>query len=252
MEGSTEDGMPQPTPRLIVTDPRGRRQVPIDKSLLTLGRRTESDIQVTGVGVSRHHAEIAAATGGFRLRDLDSKFGTFVNGKRTAECVLAHGDQIRLGESHDTKIVFLLEDDESVRSSSAISAASELRHMSSLLEGLRALGSGRVLDEVLALVLDSAIDVTGAERGFIMLANKEGALEFKLGRATGRVTLSGRTFETSRKVPEDVFATGKLTIVEDLLDQADWHTGTVALGIRQVLCAPLRLVRYVEAAEDHG
>ena len=85
---------------------------------------------------------------------------------------------------------------------SAVSAATELRQMAALLEGLRALGSGRVLDEVLALVLDSAIEVTGAERGFIMLANRDGQLEFKLARARGKVTLSGRTFETSRKIPE--------------------------------------------------
>jgi serine phosphatase RsbU (regulator of sigma subunit) len=236
----------------VVTDPRGRRQVPVDKTTVTLGRRTESDVQVAGVGVSRHHAEIAAGTGGFLLRDLDSKFGTFVNGKRTAECVLTHGDQIRLGESHDTRIVFLIDEDDSVRSNSAVSAASELRHMATLLEGLRALGSGRVLDEVLALVLDSAIDVTGAERGFIMLANDAGDLEFKLGRAAGHITLSGRTFETSRKIPEDVFATGTPRIVEDLTESADagQHLGTMALGIRHVLCAPLRLVRYVEKAEQ--
>ena len=125
--------------------------------------------------------------------------------------------------------------------------------MAALLEGLRALGSGRVLDEVLALVLDSAIEVTGAERGFIMLANRRtGQLEFKLARARGKVTLSGRTFETSRKIPETVFATGQQTIVEDLLDGdlAQLHTGTVALGIRHVLCTPLRLVRYVERAEQ--
>lgn len=241
-----------PAPRLVVTDPRGRRQVPVDKTTLTLGRRTESDVQVAGVGVSRQHAEIAAGTGGFLLRDLDSKFGTFVNGKRTAECVLTHGDQIRLGESHDTRIVFLIDEEDSVRSNSAVSAASELRHMATLLEGLRALGSGRVLDDVLALVLDSAIDVTGAERGFIMLANDAGDLEFKLGRAAGHVTLSGRTFETSRKIPEDVFVTGTPRIVEDLTESADAdnHLGTMALGIRHVLCAPLRLVRYVEKAEQ--
>src|SRR5207253_1560439 len=122
-----------------------------------------------------------------------------------------------------------------------------------LLEGLRALGSGRVLDEVLAMVLDSAIEVTGAERGFIMLESNK-TLEFKLARARGKITLSGRTFETSRKIPETVFATGQLTIVEDLLDGdlAQMHTGTVALGIRQVLCTPLRLVRYVERADQKG
>jgi serine phosphatase RsbU (regulator of sigma subunit) len=242
-----------PSPRLVVTDPRGgRRQIPVDKAILTLGRRSESDIHVTGVGVSRRHAEIAAGIAGVLLRDCESKFGTYVNGQRTAECVLAHGDQIRLGESHDTKILFLLDDDDSVRSSTAVSAASELRHMAKLLEALRALGSGRVLDEVLALVLDSAIDVTGAERGFIMLANDAGVLEFKLGRAQGHVTLSGGTFETSRKIPESVFATGTPRIVDDLTEspEAGQHLGTVALGIRHVLCAPLRLVRYVEKAEQ--
>src|SRR5262249_10277823 len=137
---------------------------------------------------------------------------------------------------------------------SAVSAATELRQMAALLESLRALGSGRVLDEVLAMVLDSAIDVTGAERGFIMMANRNKPLEFKMARRRGKTTLPGSTFETSRKIPESVYATGQLTIVEDLLDGdlAQLHTGTVALGIRHVLCTPLRLVRYVERADQKG
>jgi serine phosphatase RsbU (regulator of sigma subunit)/pSer/pThr/pTyr-binding forkhead associated (FHA) protein len=245
--------MNSPPPRLVITDAAGRRQVSIDKAVMTLGRRSESDVRVAGTGVSRQHAEITADNGSWRLRDCDSKFGTFVNGTRATDQILSHGDRIRLGDSDGVEIVFLSRDDDT-HERSAISVATELRHMASLLEGLRALGSGRVLDDVLALVLDSAIEVTGAERGFIMLAGDEGVLEFKLGRAAGRVTLSGRTFETSRKIPEGVFTTGKLTIVEDLrdIDMAARHMGTVALGIRHVLCAPLRLVRYVESAEEHG
>src|SRR4029077_3448746 len=79
-------------------------------------------------------------------------------------------------------------------------------------------------------------------------------LEFKMARARSKVTLSGRTFETSRKIPESVFATGQQTIVDDLLDGdlAQRHTGTVALGIRHVLCTPLRLIRYVERADQKG
>ena len=246
--------MTEVSPRLLVTDTLGRRQVLLDKALITFGRRSESDVRVSGAGVSRHHAEIATENGTWRLRDCGSKFGTFVNGTRAAEHLLQHGDRIRLGESSDIEILFLVGDEDVSRERSAATAAGELRHISALLEGLRALGSGRVLDEVLALVLDSAIEVTGAERGFIMLADEEGRLEFKLGRARGRVTLSGRTFETSRKIPEGVFATGTQTIVEDLQDggMAAQHLGTVALGIRHVLCAPLRLVRYVEKAEERG
>jgi serine phosphatase RsbU (regulator of sigma subunit) len=62
------------------------------------------------------------------------------------------------------------------------------------------------------------------------------------------------TFATSRKIPEEVFRTGEPRIVADLLDGdlANVHMGTVALGIRNVLCVPLRLVRYLDRAEANG
>ena len=132
------------------------------------------------------------------------------------------------------------------------SAVGEMHQVAVLLEGLRALSSGKVLDDVLALVIDSAIAVGGAERGFIMLAGDKNELEFKLGRSRDRVTLPGSGFETSRKIPEEVFRIGQSRIEADLLDGdlASLHSGTVALGIRNVLCVPLRLVRYVESAES--
>src|SRR5580765_8031011 len=242
-------------PRLVVTDSLGRRIVTLDKPLFTIGRRTETDLRLPGADISRLHAEIAIENGACVLRDKESRFGTFVNGEKVAERVLAHADAIRFGQAGDTDIVFFINDEAPSVEKSAVLAATELRQMAALLEGLRALGSGRVLDDVLALVLDSAIEVTGAERGFIMMANLEThQLEFKLARARGKVTLSGRTFETSRKIPESVFATGQQTIVDDLLDGdlAQLHHGTVALGIRHVLCTPLRLVRYVERADQKG
>ena len=107
---------------------------------------------------------------------------------------------------------------------------------------------------MLSLVLDSAIDVGGAERGFIMLASAAGELEFKMARGRDPITLSGGSFATSRKIPEAAFTTGVTQVVADLLDSdmADVHAGTVALGIRHVLCAPLHLVRYVDDASAGG
>ena len=123
-----------------------------------------------------------------------------------------------------------------------------VRQTAALLQGLRALGAAHLLQDVLVLVLDAAIEVSGADRAFIMLAAADGTLEFNLGRGRGRLTLSGQTFKTSRKIPEEVFATGEARIVSDLIegDMADDHLATVALGIRQVLCVPLRLVRYMD------
>jgi serine phosphatase RsbU (regulator of sigma subunit) len=239
-------------PRLIVTDALGRRIVPIDKPVFSIGRRSESDLRLPGADISRLHAEIVRDGDACVLHDRQSTFGTFVNDEKIEKKTLSPGDRVRLGQSADVEIVFAVGDSAPSAEKSAASAAIELRQMAALLEGLRALGSGRVLDEVLALVLDSAIEVTGAERGFIMLADAHGALEFTMARARGKVTLSGRSFETSRRIPEQVFASGKLAIVEDLMDNAmaPLHAGTVALGIRHVLCTPLRLVRYVERADD--
>jgi serine phosphatase RsbU (regulator of sigma subunit) len=239
-------------PRLIVTDALGRRIVPIDKPVFSIGRRSESDLRLPGADISRLHAEIVRTGDICVLHDRQSTFGTFVNDEKVDERTLASGDRVRLGQSADVDIIFAVGDEAPSAEKSAASAAIELRQMAALLDGLRALGSGRVLDEVLALVLDSAIEVTGAERGFIMLADPHGALEFTMARARGKVTLSGRSFETSRRIPEQVFASGKVAIVEDLMDNAmaPLHAGTVALGIRHVLCTPLRLVHYVERADQ--
>ncbi len=238
-------------PRLEVTDQLGQRTVPIEKDPFAIGRRVTSDLHLPSGEVSRDHAEIASAGDGFEIRDRGSRYGTFVNGEEVKERHLEHGDRVKLGRSGGAEFVFLLSD-APAEDTRNVGAVGEMHQVAVLLEGLRALSSGRVLDDVLGLVMDSAIAVSGAERGFIMLAGDDNVLEFKLGRSRDRTTLPGSRFETSRKIPEEVFRTGQARIEADLLDGdlADKHVGTVALGIRNVLCVPLRLVRYVESAES--
>jgi sigma-B regulation protein RsbU (phosphoserine phosphatase) len=241
------------TPKLLVSHPDGTTDTyELAGQVATLGRRRGSTVPLTGTDVSRDHAEIAPGTSGFVIRDKGSTFGTFVNDRRVTEHALCHNDQIRLGRSTDCEIVFVAAGaDPEIRSRST---PSDLRQIATLLESLRALGSGRVLDDVLTMVVDSAIEVAGAERGFIMLAGADGVLNFKIGRASGHVTLPGRTFDMSRKIPVEVFSTGETQIV-DFRDpgMADGHPETVIFGILHVLCVPLVLVRYVEQVEaDSG
>ncbi len=241
------------TPRLLVTHRDGKTDTyELTGRTTTLGRRGGCTVQLKGKDVSRDHAEVVPGAGGFLLRDKGSRCGTFVNGERVKEHVLRHKDRIRLGEGADCDIVFAVADDDTEIHSA--SSPGEFRQMAMLLDGLRALGSGRVLDDVLTMVIDSAIEVTGAQRGFIMMAGADGVLAFKMGRARGRVTLPGRTFDTSRKVPGEVFSTGETQIV-DLHDpgMAEVHRETAFFGILHVLCVPLVLVRYVEQVEaDSG
>jgi serine phosphatase RsbU (regulator of sigma subunit)/pSer/pThr/pTyr-binding forkhead associated (FHA) protein len=238
------------TPRLDVDDPLGRRTVAIDTPTFTIGRRDGHHLQLAGSEVSRDHAEIQTVDGLCTLHDRGSRYGTFVNGQRISEWRLSHGDRVQFGRTGSSATYLAATPADT--QTAPVATGGELRQVAVLLEALRQMGAHRVLDEVLALVLDTAIDTAGAERGFIMLADRKSALEMKVARATGRVALPLTGFDTSRKIPEAVFLTGNATVVADLSESemAAVHTGTVALGIRHVLCVPLQVVRYVERRAD--
>ena len=234
-------------PRLEVNDALGRRMVTIEKVPFLIGRRVGSDLHLPSAEVSRDHAEIIGTDDAYVLNDRGSRYGTFVNDQEVTKQALAHGDRIRLGRSGGAECVFLAQGaDQPTERGTAV--VEEIRQLAALLESLRAVSSARVLDDVLTLVMDSAISVSGAERGFVMLANSENELEFRTARSKDRKTLPGSSFETSRKIPEEVFSSGTPRIETDLLDGdlAHQHMGTIALGIRNVLCVPLRLVRYTD------
>ena len=236
--------------RLEFAEASGKRQVvPVDQTPFRIGRSHGNNLSLQTSEVSREHAEIIWDGHQFKLCDRESRAGTFVHDDPVKEHRLASGDRIRLGPNFE--IVFMIDEgerDETVSTSASSTSITDLRQTARLLEGLRALGSTRVLDHVLDLVLDSAIDVAGAERGFIMLVSPSGELKFKAGRRRDRVSLAGGLFQTSQKIPQHVFRTGQIRVVEDLLDAtvASEHEGTIALGIRKVLCAPLKMVQFVE------
>ncbi len=230
---------------LIVVDTSGRRSVSVSSGPFTIGRSSDTQLQLTNGHVSRHHAELTQDGSGWRIRDLGSRGGTFVNDLRIEDSALRPGDRVRIG---DTELRV-----ESGETSSLTSGHFDFRQVNALLAGLRALGSGQVLDEVLGIVLDSTLELTGAERGFILLAEPGGQLVQRLARGRGGITLTSA--QTSTQIPTEVFTTGKDRIVSDLLDDvhASRHGGTLALGIRHVLCTPLKMGQFGnDPASDGG
>jgi phosphoserine phosphatase RsbU/P len=237
--------MTAPSPKreasLRIKAPEGNRVVAIDKPLFTIGRRAVCDVQLFSADVSRDHADIVLDGGEYLLRDRGARFGTFVNGERITEHRLTGGDRIWLGSSRETELVFEVEGMAFSTLGDTTPELTDLRQIAAIMDGLRALGAGRVLDDILTLVIDSALEVTKAERGFIMLANEAGHLEFKTARRRGHGTMEGTSFATSSKIPREVFESGRRRIVRDLQeDGQEGHDRTIFAGIRQVICVPLR------------
>lgn len=224
--------------RLQIT-PVGNEPLPVGKAHTVLGSDRQCDVRLRGGGVEARHAEIVRQGAKFLLRDLKSRSGTYVNGQPIQEWELVGGDRIRLGRQR-AELLFMADPAETAR----LPAAS-LRGMASLLESLRVMEPTSILEDVLDRVLDAALGMTGAERAFVLLPDSSGQLAHIVGRGPGGGSLPRSGSEISRIVPQRVFETGQSEQLSDLKESAvaDAHRRTTDLGIRAVICVPLRVIR---------
>ncbi len=83
----------------------GIEVVPLETSAVTIGKVTEADLRVSDdPALSRLHAVVERVGGGWCVRDLGSRNGTFVNGVRVwSQKALHGGDEIKVG---GTRLVF--------------------------------------------------------------------------------------------------------------------------------------------------
>jgi EAL domain-containing protein (putative c-di-GMP-specific phosphodiesterase class I) len=75
-------------------------RIEVESFPFTLGRNESCDYQILSSRVSREHAEIIREGSAFRIRDLKSTNGTFVNGERIEERRLVDGDLFVIADIH--------------------------------------------------------------------------------------------------------------------------------------------------------
>jgi pSer/pThr/pTyr-binding forkhead associated (FHA) protein len=64
-----------------------------------LGRALDNDVVINHASVSRHHAEIEGNGRGYRVRDLGSQNGTFVDGSPVSEAAVGDGAKVKFGDA---------------------------------------------------------------------------------------------------------------------------------------------------------
>ncbi|MBA4384805.1 MAG: hypothetical protein C0410_08720 [Anaerolinea sp.] len=72
------------------------KSIPVNKSVINLGRKSSNDVVLSDLRVSRFHAQIRKTKEGYMIFDVGSTGGTFVNGDRITSHVLKSGDVISL------------------------------------------------------------------------------------------------------------------------------------------------------------
>ena len=231
-------------PRLIVSQNGQEYRVVAFTAAVTIGREPDNDIVLASPQVSRHHASIGRQENGdYLLFDHGSTNAVWVDGCKVNALRLGHGTTFRIVEYALTFVddqadqrptpVFADGDEAQAAADPATvlftpeqaaqaaetaqppprEVAETLRRLSHLCRDLHALDEEAALEEGL---LDAAMDLLRAERGFLALVNDKNELVYALTRSFNprqqrsevRQDLVQQVMDSGRSVREDGAAGG--------------------------------------------
>jgi serine phosphatase RsbU (regulator of sigma subunit) len=201
------------------------------------------------------------------LEDLGSRHGVWVNAMRVEHpLTLRGGEKIEFGVPDGYQLYYAATEEERQRlvsrtsapgassssgpsilpgtPSSPAEATGNLEKLRAVLEVARSLQSSFSTDDVLHTVVDAALAVTGAERGFLLLFDEEtGELQVRSARSKGGTFLSGDELRVPRKLIQHALESRRdlFTMQFDptALDERSPGSTIAFLELRSVCCVPL-------------
>jgi PAS domain S-box-containing protein len=119
----------------------------------------------------------------------------------------------------------------------------ERQELLSLAEISQVVNSTLKLDDVLRIVMDTIVRLTGAERGFLMLRDERNELTIRIARNWEQETLEAAETEISRTVVNQVITAGQpvLTTNAQQDPRFDSQESVITLNLRSILCVPLKV-----------
>src|SRR3972149_4725886 len=118
------------------------------------------------------------------------------------------------------------------------------RDLEAVLDISKAINSTLVLDEILQRVMRHAIDLLHAERGFLMLLDETGHLQFRIAHNIRKEALDHEEdFRISRSIADRVAARGESEYTSNAQEDPRYaHQKSVAeLNLRFIICVPLKV-----------
>ncbi len=272
-------------PRLQVTaGPLADSTYFLTEAEVRVGRDPSNSLAISDLSLSRRHCLFCQEEDGYKIRDLDSRNGTFVNGGVVSERRLNHGDQISVGESvfvfllkedTDEGIMGAVEFDDHVTQATAqirpqdvlylqperilkeLPATSRLgRNLNALLKISRIVHSISNLDQLQAQILELIFEAVPAERGAILL-DGQGTEKFSslfahpgsatIGAAKPGSAKPGEPLRVSRTITRQVMEKGVAILGADVPASRGLSgvESLVTFNVRSLLCVPLTVFQRV-------
>jgi signal transduction histidine kinase/pSer/pThr/pTyr-binding forkhead associated (FHA) protein len=240
---------------------------------MALGRDHSNPIRLHDTEVSRRHAEVRPDDNSYRIVDLGSANGTFVNGQPVDQAPLRAGDRLQLGqtvmlfnagngtERDLTTRVDMLgptspDDRSAILKSIPMGEGSRVLQTPDIAEGwlkdrlmnlsvmyraTQAISHVLDTDALLPQILELVFESIGADRGAVLLKDDEGHLVPKAVRWRGAADPDER-MSISRTIVEHVLEQGQGVITSDAPGDKRFSPAQsiVDYGIREAICVPVQ------------
>ena len=196
-----------------------------------IGRDSACEVRIDDPLVSASHAEIVCGEdGGFEIRDLGSRRGTFLGSRKIGQSPLHDGDEILIG-------VKRLRFEASATPSG--SGNEELVQLRAIVELGRAIGVEHDLKRLLGRVLETCFQLMRASRGAIVVYQPGSKTPFM---TVTKSRIGHDDFEVSTSVLSQIMVSHEpyLTSEFDHAEVLQRSESLLADGVRSVIAVPLK------------
>ncbi len=248
----------------------------LDAPVIGVGREATNAIRLHDVEVSRRHAQVVQTDEAFKLVDLGSSNGTFVNEQQIDQHVLQSGDRVQVGRtlmiftgnedrssvdlaaevdiidrgpaSDGSRIVSSMshEQGSQIFSDAELSASPWLARARSNLQVMyrTALAVSHTLDidQLLQRIMELIFEWVEADRGCIMLVDWESGEAIPKVYRSRRETRHSERMRISQTILDYVLEHREGVLTSDAREDERWDPAAsiLKLGVREAICVPMQ------------
>jgi transcriptional regulator with GAF, ATPase, and Fis domain len=219
-------------PVLKIKSKNGSKTYTIFKKITTLGKDEANDVVINDELVYELHAHILYDGKNYDLRTTAGKNIMYINGRRKSKAKLNFGDTIKLGDI-EIEFVNKVEKEEKKR-------PSKEEDYRKLFDVSKRILSDYDLTRLLENLMDSVVDITGADKGFLILLEGE-RLDIKVARNLNQENVAKAVTQVSDSIIARVIKTKRPLMISDALNHEEFSNSqsVMALNLTSVMCVPL-------------
>ena len=207
------------------------------KKITSIGSGPDNDVVLPDPLIGDTYASIHFDGQTYTITTLARKAEVVVNGKKRGKHKLSHDDKLVIGSC---ELRFALLDEAPPVEDEAAQTVADLDAYGKLYDFSEKLMQKRELGELLDTLMDLVIEITSADKGFLILMEGD-SLDVKIARNLRKENIADAVSQLSDSIVAKVVASRRPVIISDAMHDTEFAAAKSVMQLRlsSVICVPL-------------